>query len=78
MLGESKTRIKKVNRRLEPVASRRGSEKLLLKYFSQNLRLLSFAILKVTILKAAMADMSYFARSTFSRSLVHKKKYGLI
>ena len=30
------------------------------------------------ILKAAATDMRYFARSKFSRSIVHKKKFGLI
>ena len=36
--------------------------------------------LKITIglFKAAAADMRYFARSKFSRSLVHKKKFSLI
>ena len=29
-------------------------------------------------LKAAATDMRYFARSKFSRSLVHKKNFSLI
>ena len=29
-------------------------------------------------IKAGVTDMRYFARSTLSRSLVHKKKFGLI
>ena len=33
---------------------------------------------KTDVIKVAVADVTYFARSMFLRSLVHKKKFGLI
>ena len=32
----------------------------------------------IKVIKGAVADMRYFARSKFSRSLVHKKNFSLI
>ena len=35
-------------------------------------------LLSISSLKGAATDMGYFARSKFSRSLVHKKNFSLI
>ena len=59
---------------------------VLLKYFSIIRRKLmdfkkfslSFGESKLFELKDAATDMRYFARSKFSRSLVHKKNFSLI
>ena len=37
-----------------------------------------FAKIYMVKFKSAVADMRYFARSKFSRSLVHKKKFSMI
>ena len=45
---------------------------------SFNFKLLIKLNLFLKILKAAAADVGYFARSKFSRSLVHKKNFSLM